>query len=101
MKKSRIIKSFDRDFKAYENNTICYIHIENLEIPVSLQRERNKLKMQFKHNGILYISKEIINEAHNDYVDPFRIKFEGISLHEIDLNNLRKCIDKMFDELYG
>lgn len=101
MKKSKISRSFDRDFKSYKNNTICYIHIENKEIPVSLERAGDKLQLKFTYNGVLYNSKEIINKGQGDFIVPSIINFEGIKIHEIDLNNLKKCIDKMFDELYG
>ena len=85
MRKSKLNKSFDRDFESYKTNTICYIHSDNIEIPVKLNREGNKLNMKFSVNDTLYISKEIICAGQNDYFDLSRIEFEGITLRDTDL----------------
>lgn len=102
MKKKKLDKFFDRDFNPLKNETICYVHKDNEEIPVFIKRQNNNIfKLRFSFKNQLYISQEIIIKNENDLVDSSRIIFDGIVLNNIDMKNLSDCINKMVDNLPG
>ena len=102
MRNKKLNKSFDRDFHPYKNTSICYITLKEIETPVRISRESNKVLMSFSFEGKSYNSEEIIFDNEHDYLnmDPSIIRFKGIDLKVIDLANLAKCVDKMIDFLY-
>lgn len=102
MRNKKLNKSFDRDFLPYKNTSICYININEIETPVRISRESDKVLMSFSFEGKSYNAEEIIIDNEHDYLnmDPSRIRFKGKDLNGIDLMNLAKCVDKMIDFLY-
>lgn len=96
-------KSFNRDFNAFENRTTCYIHYENIEIPVYICRERNTIKLNFTFNKKTYSSEEIEIFRSSDLIssDLNVISFNGIVIKDTDRRNLASCIDRMFDNVFN
>ena len=103
MKMGKNNSAFDRDFNPLKTKSKCYIHINNKEIPVLIIRKgKRRINLRFSYNGKLIESQVITCKGQRDYIgdDLSRIKFRDINLHEIDLINLAKCIDQLFDEDY-
>lgn len=96
-------KSFDRDFDANRNSTVCYIHNNNDEISVILNRIDRIATLGFSYNGVTYKSNEIEMSWHSGIieVDKSQIRFDNFDIKEIDLTNLANCLEEMFEKKYG
>ena len=104
MKKSKKPnKNFKRDFNRHKNNTLCYIHIKNTEIPVTLHKDKNVVTLTFNYQGKFYQSEKIEINSINDRIglNTEKIIFNSIVLDDIDISNLTDCIDDMFDYQFG
>ena len=102
MDKGKAAKAFDRDFDPSKNNTICYIHIQNTETAVFINRDGITFYLKFTIDGKIFQSKAIVIQNQNDYVyeDLSRIDFSGINLQKRDIENLADCIDRIINYYY-
>lgn len=96
-----MLKKFDRDFNPTKNETVCYIHINNIEVPVAIKNNGDTIILSFRLKGKLYESNKFKCESSNKYFYSDNIQIEGIKLNDIDKNNLAICINKIFDRPFN